>query len=290
MRKILAFCFFCILVCTSIHANICDAQGNPSPPLLALLHRFGITHDGSWETIISQTQLHWMQNEGKERWELSKTEDPCPKVTFALFTAVGMTRSIHSPHCCYDYALVLGATTGPVKQRYHFLKEEWDRGVRFNKIVILTGDRIINPKEDMMDSAVAKNETEMMQLLFKEMDLPSEWQSMVEFVDTPNKSGRGRPDTVDTFLYWLKENPMPGRCLVVSSQPFVYRQAGNGRNALPASFTLDGIGLGFSFEKYCSFPYGLTVLLDDLARWIFTEKSPTLIGEESQLLSSDVAA
>ncbi|NGX54380.1 MAG: hypothetical protein K1000chlam4_01106, partial [Chlamydiae bacterium] len=205
-------------------AALTDERGHPSSDLLKVLTTFDVCHDGSWDSIIETTQKRWIRREDVELWEIPPKDDPDPRKTYDLFTQLEMTQAIHAKRCDYDYAIVLGASAEPVRQRYQFLKEEWERGVRFNKLIVLTGDRPCVPGLDDIEGPLPQNETEMMKRLFKQMDLPAEWDAIVLFVDAPKRPGMRRPDTIDTYRKWLAMDPKPGSCLIISSQPFIFRQ------------------------------------------------------------------
>jgi len=252
------------------------AFGCPSETLLLVLDRFGICHDGSWESIQQETEKAWLPGRHVERWEIESIEGCTDEESYALFTPLGMTQSIYASDCYYTYALVLGATESVVKQRFLFLKDEWNRGVRFNQIVVLTGDR---PLADF-ERSDAKNETEMMKLVFRELDLPKVWENMVVFIDTPRPEGLRRPHTHHTFEEWLKTNPPPGSKLLVSNQPFAYRQGAIARNYLTC---VTPIGVGFTVEELKGRTH---VLLAELAQWIKVEHETGTINNSPYLSSS----
>lgn len=50
----------------------------------------------------------------------------------------------------YDKAFILGATTGKMRTRLQYLKKLWDKGIRFEEIVWLTGERPLDAKIDQL--------------------------------------------------------------------------------------------------------------------------------------------
>lgn len=282
MRKKLAF-FILFLISFFLEGAIVTPSGAPTEELLCVLKEFNISHDGRWETIVEKTQKLWKRSAEKERWEVEEYLDPHPKQTYELFCHVGMLDERKATTCCYDYALVLGATVEKVRSRLFFLKQEWERGVRFKKLVFLTGDRPLTAQESktLYDSpypmrpfkprgAPPKNETEMMTVVFDQMVLPQAWDSMtVVVVDTPQREGK-RPNTEDTFRHWLTSNPHPGTTLIVSDQPFLGRADALAHKILPPNFTIETVGAGVTYSTFVDNKRAVPILLDELARWIYT--------------------
>lgn len=231
------------------------AFGSPSEALLRVLDRFGICHDGSWESIQRETEKAWLHGRETELWELKPIENISAEEAYALFTPLGMTEPIFPSCRSYDYAVLLGATESIVLRRILFLKEQ---NVCFEQLVVLTGDR---PLAEFERSG-AKNETEMIKALFAELDLPEEWREKIVFIDTPRPEGMRRPHTHHTFEYW---NPAPGTALILSNQPFVYRQGAIACNYLPC---VDPVGPGFTVEELKG---RIQILLAELAQWIKIE-------------------
>lgn len=267
-----------------------NAEGGPSNALIDVLNAFDICHDGSWETIIQQTQARWLKGPNQERWEFAVRPDENPRKTYALFSNLLMTQSIWSQHCEYEYGIVLGSSVQVMRQCFWFLKQAWDEGVRFKQLVVLAGDRplaadleneaiLTDPsyspfpfRADWKPPAtIPKNEIEAAKLIFDQLALPKEWRSMpLLFVDTPRPPNARRPNTSQTFVYWLQTaHPSPGSCLIISRQPFVGRQDAVAHNYLPSCFSTETIGQGFSLDDYLKEPRGLAILLDELARWIY---------------------
>jgi hypothetical protein len=263
-----------------------NGKGEPSEALLTLLTAYGIQHNGSWDSIQKETEKAWLSHgRNRELWEIAPVQDIAPGQSFALFSALGMTDTISARQSSYDYGVVLGALLQSVRQRFWFLKQEWDRGVRFSELIILTGDRPLDTQfegeKELLDQAcspypfrsgwtwnapIPTNETEMMQLVFDQLDLPEAWRSMpVLFVDAPKPDGLRRPHTEHTLLYWLAAKPKPGSLLMVSNQPFVCRQGELLRLYLPQEFSLEAVGICLPFETYVKEKRAAAVLLTQLA-------------------------
>jgi len=268
--------------CQELH----NSSGRPADALLEVLNLYGICHDGSWASIQKQTEQAWLSHgRGKERWEIEPIQETSPEKAYDLFTRLGMVGTISAQRQHYDYGAILGATVQTVRQRFWFLKTEWDRGIRFPALVVLTGDRpldphlesekvLINPASSpypfrsdwRFEGDLPKNETEMMQLVFDQLALPEEWRHMpVIFVDTPKPEGLNRPYTEHTLLQWLSTNPEPGIVICVSNQPFVCRQDAILCCYLPAFLSMETVGEGFSFERFLQEKRATAIILSELA-------------------------
>ena len=92
----------------------------------------------------------------------------------------------------------------------------------------------------------------------------------VVFINTPPilmaDSTLKRPATDDTIREWIKqEHPEPGRCLFLSSQPYVSYQDTVVRQALPQGSSIETIG------PACNPNLFISVHLDNLARCLYAE-------------------
>jgi hypothetical protein len=296
MRKLSSlFLFFFVL--GQLFANapragiLYDSCGNPSQALIALLNGFGIPHNGSWETIVPETQKAWLKDKNNESWILDAGKDSNPEKTFSLFSLVEMTQDVESSSTRYEHALVLGSILQVVRDRLNFLKKEWERGVRFKNLVFLGSDRQLYPIMEgekallhspyptragwSLQGYFPKNETEMMRFVFDQMDLPEEWRNKIPFlfVHTPSNTDSKRPRTIDTYEFWLKSSfPKEGSLLIVASQPFTGRADSIAHYVFAEDFLVETVGPGFTLEKYKEQPQGLGILKDELARWIYQER------------------
>lgn len=274
MRKLLTFLLILWAVCGFAAAPLSkclyDETGGPSSPLLEVLKVYGVAHEGSWESIVKETQKKWLRQSGKERWEVAEVHSVDH---FDLFTKIHMTKIRCPEYACYDYGVILGATAARVIERIQFLITIWNEGVRFNEIVFLTGDRVLTEEEEAyLKGSICKNETEMMRFLYSYLPIPEELRQVkLVIVDTPQNEGK-RPNTKETFLQWLKSGPKTGCALIISDQPFLGRADTIARNIL-SDFTVETVGKGISHEYYLKEKRATPILLDELARWIFEEQA-----------------
>ena len=250
------------LTCTS-----CKCE--PTKPLLELLSLLQITHDGSLASIVSSTQSAWLRASTQERWHIvDRFEDLKPQIA-PLLEKMGLMNARHAKHRSYEYAVVFGATYGSVQKRLAFLAHEWQRGVLFNEIIFLGSERPLTAVE--RESVNAHTETEMMKLVYAELELPKGLRDLpATFVDSPmkrNKDGSlARPNTGDTIIQWLKSKPIPCRILAVSNQPYVSYQHAVMKTIMPKDFIVETVGIAAG-------DVSVSTHLDNLARLLYQEQA-----------------
>lgn len=270
-----------------------NENNGPSNALLNVLDYYAISHDGSWESIVKETQEKWMRKKGTERWELFSEKPKNPVYEFALLYDLNLVQTNHAAGSDYHYAILLGATVNAVRERLAFLKEEWENGVRFSKLILFGSERpldnkienrevLLHPDERFpiqeswnFDGHLPNTELEMMIFLLDQMDLPQEWRQIpVEIVNAPMKREGDkvvRATTADTFQAWFNTHPEPGLILSVSSQPFVGYQDTIPRAILSMPlFPIDTVGPGVGFARFFHSNQAIPVILDNLAKWIYS--------------------
>lgn len=271
----------------------------PSQALLNVLNAYDVDHGGNWEQIVTVTQEKWLRPADTSRWEIR--DRPYLEGSYALFSALGMTQSREASDCFYRYGAVFGGSVKMMRQRLWFLKQEWDRGVHFRELVLLTGERSLSPRHEgptvlltcpypmrpgfEPPEELPKTETEAFLFLIDQLDLPDSWRSKITLINSPERPGGKRPRTIDTLRDWMAFDPTPGSVLFVSNQPFIPRQDLIARQILPQSpygtgFVIDTIGPGFTKEEMQALPNSTGILLDDLARWIYEAITPCLSSRQ----------
>ncbi len=229
-----------------------------------LASALGISED---QDLIEQTQQQWLRKPGNERWEMSEISAEKKEFVLRWARKQGLFSDWQPSRKEYDKALILGATTSRMQMRLDFLKDLWNKGVRFNEIVWLTGMRPLDARVDGLIGRCA-NESEAAHILWKEADLPEEMRYVqVVFVVVPMK-GNERPNTADTIIAWVKRFPEPCTALFVSDQPFCGYQFSVINNYLPKPFLFDLVGKGV--DPY-SHPASAAITLDSIARWIYED-------------------
>jgi len=270
-------------------------QGQPQELLCELLAKTGIVHNSTQQDIIAQTQKPqpegWLRNPGSERFNMvdyyaSRKEELRP-----LCVTLGLVSDVLPKKKYYDYVLMHGANMLTMRARIAFLVRIWQDGVRFKKLVFLTGQRDLDPVIEapalftdrqqtvlpiradwQIDSCLLPTtETAGIKVLYEQADVPVELRSVpVTIVDAPktlNNDGQWvRPNTKGTVDTWLLSNPTPGVCLAISNQPFVGYQDATARALLPASFTLETVGVAAPAASE-----SVSIWLDSLARWLYSD-------------------
>ncbi len=261
MKKIWTLLLFCNFLCaTPLQERSIDPQA-----LSELATKLGIPED---KDFIQETQKQWLRKPGQERWEMEEVS--LEKRLFVLKWAEvnGLVSSWTPSRKLYDKALILGATTTRMQLRLNYLKKLWEEGVRFNEIVWLTGDRPLDARVDSFMDRCA-TESDAARIIWEETDLPEEMRMMSTlFLAVPMKKNGVRPSTVDTIEAWLKDAPSTCTALFVSNQPFSGYQYAVINATVPSGIHFDVVGPG---QNPSQNPLAAAVILDSIARWIYTE-------------------
>lgn len=277
--------------------TIVDNKGKPSAQLLELLEILSLKHTGSLQSIVEITQKEWLRKirpPGVERWQID------PKIRdffelkrselFPLFHAMGFYDKIIPRKTHYTYVLLFGHPLFDFCKLLAYLMSFHKTGLMFEKMVILTGRRPLDPqkenaalfkqifstmlpsKNSSFSSSFPPDETEMIEYSMDAVLLPQQWSSIpLEIIDAPMKYDEKnmliRPTTGDTIEQWLLLNPLPGSILAFSNQPYCTYQESVLRTLLPATFSLETVGDIPSQEDDC-----MVIYLDTLARLLYQEQ------------------
>lgn len=257
-------------------------NGHVAPDVLKLLELTGIDHDGTLPDIVEKTQVHWIRKPGTERWDIQDQPVPNADQIHQLLSKLGLNATIKPVAQSYEYALLLGALFSTMVIRMQHLVDLWNKGVRFNRVVLLGGARPANQQQGESKEAVERfakklidqapqTETDLLKLAYEYTSMPEAMRAIpVQIIDVPMlPKGDGtmrRPTTGDTVEYWLKTDPTPGRVLAISNQPYVNYQESVLRTLLPVEYPVDAVGAASSEDTK------LGVLLDTLARILYQEK------------------
>ncbi len=267
-----------------------NQDNKPTVALLELLNEMRAHHTDSFPSIVQTTQL-WLRPTEKERWEFKNDfiEIKKPRL-LKLFENLCLIQKVEPSKKYYDYALLFGGTLDDVRNRLAYLITLWDNGIRFNSLVILTGQRLLNATLENHERLLnnqhkglpSKNtwhfkenfptsEPEMIKFVFEQTDIPRAWDTVSRiFIDTPpQETGSNsfrRPNTEDTIIQWLKEcKPQPGSILAISNQPFIGYQNAVLRKNMPQKFAMETVGSAYQDNE------STTTILDALVRWIYNE-------------------
>ncbi len=231
-------------------------EGKPTERLKELLELDNLySPEDNLAQIVAKTQNAWVQtNQGannKERTDLVDSPEQLKKKRKIeqIVEELGLFEAKDPQFEHYNYGVVNGAFLDGVKHRISLLINYWERGYKFDKVVVLTGDRKLrkeagqedDPKKlkKMPENVPYENEYDMCKLIWEETDFPDDMKERVVFVNAPAPQGKARPSTKDCFVTWLQTNPQPGKILA-TSHPVVwtYQQLA-GQNSLPSDFLLD---------------------------------------------------
>lgn len=209
------------------------------------------------ETITGQKPTEWIQK--GDRWDFEDRYKDLKEKILPQLEAMGLFDEKLAQNEHYDYALVLGALQGAVETRVNHLIKEWERGVRFNEVVFLTGQRPLHKSKEAKLFHL-KTETAMMLYVWKNTEMPKEMRSIIPtIIDAPPLPSRGRPTTESTVYAWLEHSPKPGSVLMVSNQPYVNYQHAV-LSALLPSFKIEGVGAAGGKNL------SLSILMDTLGK------------------------
>lgn len=264
-------------------------DGKPVEALLKLAARHGIeTNEGiTAEELSEKMQEKWLR---KTEHQYQIPAGPPAEQDLFLLKVLNLVEAVKASLPQYDGVLVLGATVVAVRKRLSCLIKQYaetvdDEYVNFKNIYMLGGARPLDKEKEKPEvlcspaelvfkenwtppAELPTTEAGMMKLVFEQSFLPPEWQGI--FIDTPlqpTTDGKTRhPNTADTVEAFLDTEPMPGKYLVVSSQPFVARQTMNVAQILKHyNFTAEGIG----YEAPATTP--LKTFLDETSRLLYEE-------------------
>ncbi len=251
---------FIFLIATTFAAPIQERRLDPvQVEKLAL--ELGILESADF---IEEMQKSWLRKPGQERWEMQELS---PKQKeYVLNWAINQKLfSAWKPKLShYDKAIILGATTCRMQMRLNYLKQLWNKGVRFDEIIWLTGDRPLDARIDTLIER-CKNESEAAHIIWQGADIPKEMRDLpTTFLATP--MGDKRPNTKDTLITWLKTDPGSCTALFISDQPFCGYQFATINSCLPEEILFDLAGQGVDPTSH---PAAAAITLDTIARWLY---------------------
>ncbi len=252
--------------------------------LSALLSATGTPHKKEFNSMVEATQ-QWRRRPGQERWEVSdlKLSKEQRKKVLKHLKALGLIHKAKPDKKQFDYALLLGATVPRMKSRFQHLVTLWEEGVRFDKIIFLSGERPLQDNIDLTEALVSEvvgkeaskdkkhkarpaTEKEAARMVYMATEMPDDMRAIpVEFFSSSRTwlvDRWQRGNTRDSFKSWVKTNPRPGSALIVSNQPHLLYQQEVIRQELPAGFTTEGTAQQAD-------PDGQIIMyLDALALWL----------------------
>ena len=267
----------------------------PKEKLLELLEVVGMPSLENSENTILQINT-WAQKNllrQGERWEDQTLQFEALKTKIhPLLKELGFIGAV-APHLIkYQGAIIHGALLPRVRIRLNYLIEQWNQGVRFSTLYFLSGARPLEPEHENKETLAQDDgsslkikkdwklpkelpttETEMIQLVWAQSDIPEDMRNLVEvhFINAPMKKNPKntnliRPTTDDTIKTWLETFPIHGNYLAITNAPYTNRQDTVIRTIAPVEYEFETIGPAASEQEK------MAIVLDELARLIFQTK------------------
>lgn len=227
--------------------NLFSPEGTASPALTSFLEKIGISTDGTRTGILQALiPLHTSSSIVTAISDRYGSSDALPFI--GDLTALSFIEKVDSPPRNYQDALLYGGPVDWVRERIAHLLQQWEQGVRFERLVMLGSDRprdegrwresvkrICAPDDSVLPlrpdwsfrGQAPTDEYDIMRIVFDQAKLPDEWGTSVPVVwlRTTREMAGGRVDTAATVRHYLNELPGEKRAvLAASSQPFVQYQ------------------------------------------------------------------
>ena len=268
-------------------------------------------------SAVKKTQSVWISVlQGKGKKERSDLQDSQERVAlkesieqWATSVEFFSERTPALQH--YTYAAWHGAFLDGVRRNLFQLVEAWKRGIRFDYLVGLSGERYLRKQEGGQDElsrlldekqsplpfkkdwtmpADAPYETEydMIKLVWSQVQLPEDMAAALEgkitFVNAP-RGDKERPGTKDTFATWLKEYHPQRGTIIACSYPLLwsYQQLVGETALLDTGLTVDTIAPALSEKDRQMYGEKIVSLVFDT-----TAKCLYEIDQKKQLQSQGV--
>lgn len=276
-----------------ISTYLIDKQGHPTKPLKKLLILDDI-HADDFPTILKETQSKWIAvRQGINGLERRDIQDTSSQLLLRQ-EVLHLARDLHlldaslpeSNH--YDYACFLGAFLESSKARLKLLVECWKKGVRFDQLIFLGGDRPLrlNPGENetldvffaskdicpsfgSLNEIIYETEYDMLKLLWEQYNIPMDMRSHLKekviFIHATAKESGKRASTADSYRQWLNDyKPKPGTVLAISSPLVGAYQHLVGKNIMSSQFPVDTI-----YDEAKEENLKVSIILDTVAKCLY---------------------
>lgn len=206
------------------------------------------------QQCVALTQAAWLRPAGSERWNIKESSPELQALLMPYFKDLQLVDAIYPTKSHYTYGVLHGAVLLDFRDTIKFLRDLWLQGIRFDHIVLLSGERILDQYQELdllVREGVAlqdlpATETEMMVKEFEQAELPAALLTLsrtlvaAPYVVRENSTIK-RPTTADTLHTWLQHNPKPGTVLAFSNQPCCIYQHVVARTILPTYFLVETV-------------------------------------------------
>jgi hypothetical protein len=267
---ITAFLFFpkiFFFPCAASYEKFVDSKGDVTNPILLCLNLTGIYVKGQPQkrgdfpkpvlTInsrklkdivkiiqgIENPKISWIMK-GK-RWEMYNpllTPEAAKKILKVGLQDLGFKKSIGAQKKNYKGILLLGSLAERFNERIFFTEKLLQKGIKFNKFYILTGQRSLEnfEKEEFSFLKDIDDEGEMTLAFFKKILSPKlEGKYIYVYSNAPPESSRAT--TESTVQEFMKYTPEPGVYLAISNGCFIPYQELVIQNCLDKNYPTSGI-------------------------------------------------
>ncbi len=297
LRFFITLYFFFITPLSASLSNFIHHNGVPTDELQKVLSLTGVKQNLCGIDLVNTTQSAWLRNKNLERYQIEQKNHPKHNELIPSFKALKMIDEVKPLSKHYDCAVVHGASLETFRMRVAYLINLYNEGIRFDKVIILTGMRLLFPTEprsalvlarppfiiskSWVDNSAAPFETEadMAKLVWDQAEMSSEMRLLPTHIIVAPTNNGVRPNTRDTINYWLKQEPVQlKKVLAVSNQPYVVYQDDILRHLLPAGTILETVGSGCPSQDIESM-----LVLDSLARVLYVWKEQSFDNKKASV-------
>jgi hypothetical protein len=236
----------------------------PHPALRKIFKLIDLPSEGSFDELVEQAQTHLLRTKKTERWEAigQFPYEPHKEELLTYLDELGFIKDQPPAISIYDYIIIFVFVSIDVKSHIEYIAPFiLENKITAKQVVILTSELPI-PAELKKPYAT---EAEMMHAIVGNSVLARYPISSVSVPMLFRNNKVQRPTTDDTVIAWLDTQPMPGYCLAVSAQPFIYRQTCILKTLLPEAFKCFPTGPA-------SPEISLKIYMDELARAMYQEQ------------------
>ena len=224
-------------------------------------------HEFAQRYLLRTTEV-WEPREPKE---FDAVIEQKQELLYAALHDLGMIKEVApiSPSPSYTYILLMGGLTEWVHKRFDYLAELKLKGISYQEIILVGGERLLQDFEKQGLPEWVTTEGQMMQYIIERH--PVLCADTFRLISAPlirkDDGTYARPTTLSSLVHCATKVSVPGSCLVVTNNPYVLRQTKIAQKVLSrAGFIIDGAGSAY---EYC--PLHIFALLDEFARLIYEE-------------------
>lgn len=288
------FCFVSMI--GFLYGKLVNGENDLNEDYLGVLSVLGekVSTNYTVQEINEISQERMLRKKGVERWALPRTGEEFRAELMPKLESLGVINEVRPLRTQYDYVLIHAGSIDTMRRRVAYLEELYKNGIRFGKVVFLTGTRKLDPiyeSEDVLfneeRSSVAfrkgwiaaldmvEVEHEAAEIVWDQIVKSDELRlTNVEYVVASVVSDGDclrRANTADTILSWLRMRPPLGNILCISNNPYIPYQHATMEKLLKEC-QLQGRGVSVeTVGPSAAEDVPVAVHLDNLARWLYTE-------------------